>query len=83
LADRSDRVLAELRRVTKLLVLIAVEGKAQKEPIPRLSRVGFEPREIAQLLGTAPDTVDVTLRTARRASRRRLSNTGGDPYVLP
>lgn len=63
-------LLEELKRITKILVLIAAEDKTQKEQIAILDRVGFAPKDIAELLGTTPNTVRVALVDIRKKSKR-------------
>ena len=83
MSEPKDEILAELRRITRLLVLVAIEGKAQKDQVFCLSRVGFQPREIAELLGTTANTVRVTLSTARKRSAKTMSVKGDDSHGLP
>jgi len=63
---KNNKILEELQRITKILVLIASEGKIQREKIEILSNIGFQPKEIAELLGTTPGTVRVTLADIRK-----------------
>ena len=62
-------LLEELKRISKILVLIAAEGKSQKEQIIILDRIGFAPKEIAELLGTTSNTVRVRLSEERKKSK--------------
>jgi len=70
--DVSER----LDRALRLLAMLAVRDFPQREQIAVLDRVGFEPREIAEILGTTSNTVRVTLVGIRRAGvqgrRKRL-----------
>lgn len=69
-------VLEGLERIAKLLGILVAEGKTQREAVLRLADVGFEPREIADLLGTTANTVRVTIHQARKSAtvrRRRTS----------
>ena len=68
--DTHNELLEELKRITKILVLIAAEGKTQKEQIAILDRVGFAPKDIAELLGTTRNTVSVALVDIRKKSKR-------------
>jgi len=66
---KGEAILQELQRITKLLVLIATKDQAQKDQIATLSSIGFQPKEIANLLGTTPGTVSVTLSTIRKKAK--------------
>ena len=66
-------ILEEVRRITKLLVLIATRDQKQKEQIRMLSNIGFQPKDIAQLLGTTRNTVNVTLAEIRREDKSKKS----------
>lgn len=59
-------VLEELKNIKRLLSIIAAKGMTQREQIASLSRVGFGPKEIADLLGTTSNTVNVTLAKLRK-----------------
>ena len=65
---RQDDVVQELRRITKLLVLIVTKDETQQQQIARLSKVGFSSTEIADLIGTTRSTVTKTL--SRLKSRK-------------
>ena len=64
-------ILNELRRITKILALIASQNKTQKEQIDVLSNAGMQPKEIADILGTTPNTVRVTLAKTRKYSKQK------------
>lgn len=67
-------ILAELEKITKLLSLIATKGDNQRQQITLLDSVGFQPKEIAELLGTTPNNVRVTLVSIRKKSKQRKQN---------
>jgi DNA-binding CsgD family transcriptional regulator len=69
MTNRDDEVLAELRKATRLLSVIATQGLAQRDQIIALSRVGFTPKETAELLGTTPNTVSVRLSAFRKEKK--------------
>jgi len=54
----------------KLLGVIAVKGLMQVQQIAVLSRVGFTPKEIADVLGTTANTVRVALVSIRKAEKQ-------------
>jgi len=47
--------------ITKLMVLLKAQDKNQSEQIWLLSAAGLQPKEIANILGTTPNTVRVIL----------------------
>jgi DNA-directed RNA polymerase specialized sigma24 family protein len=70
LGDKMDRLL-------RLVGMIAVNGLSQTDQIAALSRCGFSPKEIADVVGTTANTVRVALVSIRRAGRlkkRRASS---------
>ena len=65
-----EEILQELQRISKLLVSIATKDQTQqKDQIDTLSRVGFEPKEIADLLDTTPNTVSVALSQLKKKGK--------------
>ena len=67
--SKENEILQELQRISRLLVLIATKGQVQKDAIADLSRAGFQPKEIADLLVTTPNTVSVALSTLKKKTR--------------
>ena len=65
-----DPVVDGLDRIARLLALLLAEGKTKTEAILRLAGVGFQPAEIAELLGTTRNTVSVTVHQAKRSAKR-------------
>ena len=64
-----EEILQELRRISKLLSLTVTRDLMQKEKIELLANVGFQPKEIADLIGTTPNTVRVALVDIRKKAR--------------
>ena len=70
-----DKQFKELKEkldvITKLLTLNLVKDmELQKDQIIALSSFGFQPSQIADLLGTTANTVRVTLSMARKKMRK-------------
>ena len=63
-----ELVVEKLDRVLRLLAVIAVKGMSQTDQIAILDRVGFAPKEIAEIVGTTSNTVRVGLVGIRRAA---------------
>lgn len=75
-----DEILVEIRHITKILALIATKDQPQKDQILTLSNIGFQPKEIAELLGTTSNTVRVTL-TALRKKGKGLKGRTENPLI--
>ena len=76
---KENEILQELQRISKLLALtVTRELKQQTEKIELLSSIGFQPKEIAGLLGTTPGTVSVAL-----ARFKKEAQTGKGKKVKP
>jgi len=76
---KEEEILQELRRISKLLVLTATKDQTQKDMIVLLSRIGFEPKDIASLLGTTPGTVSVTLSVIKKRAKGEKGETERSP----
>jgi len=73
--SRDDEVLDELRKVTALLSVIATRGLTQRDQIAALARAGLAPKQIAELLGTTPNTVSVYLSQLKKQSKKLSRET--------
>jgi DNA-binding NarL/FixJ family response regulator len=62
--------------LTKLIAIGIVNGKPQKEQIRLLSIAGMSPKEIADLIGTTPNTVNVALSSLRKNGKMNLKTEG-------
>lgn len=71
-----EAILTELRKITRILNLIATKDMPQKEKILSLSAVGLQPKEIAEIIGTTANTVSVTLSSTRRQTREKAKREG-------
>lgn len=69
-----------LDRTLRLLALVGISGRKQKEQIELLDKAGFGQSEIAEMVGSTPKAISVRLAEIRRAkhnaktSRRRSNN---------
>jgi DNA-directed RNA polymerase specialized sigma24 family protein len=65
--------------VRLLAIQVRNQFENQADAIRELSKAGFGPKRIAELLGTTPGTVNVTLAKAKqRAARKKPKPVGGD-----
>jgi DNA-binding CsgD family transcriptional regulator len=61
----------------RLAAIGLVYGKGQREQIRLLTMAGMGPKEIADLIGTTPNTVNVALTSLRKRNQLNLKNEGG------
>ena len=64
-------ILQELRSIKKLLALNLLSGDPQTKQISKLDSIGFQPKEIAEMLGTTSNTVNVTLNRIRKSRQKK------------
>lgn len=62
--------LDELKKISRLIAFQTVRELDRKDQIAALSSVGFQPKEIAGLIGTSANSVSVALHQARKRGRR-------------
>jgi DNA-binding CsgD family transcriptional regulator len=58
--------------LTRIAAISLVSGKKQKEQIRLLSLAGMSPKDIAELIGTTANTVNVALSHLRKTNRMNL-----------
>jgi Holliday junction resolvasome RuvABC DNA-binding subunit len=68
-----DDILQELKRMSFLLARSTLPEGTQTSKIEALNALGFAPRETAQILGTTPLTVSVSL--AKGKKKRAAKST--------
>ena len=61
----------KLDTITRLLSLLLMKGSSRREQIEALAAAKLPPREIAELLGTTPNSVSVELNRIRSGARKR------------
>jgi DNA-directed RNA polymerase specialized sigma24 family protein len=71
MSNHNDEILVELRRIEKLLVLIATKDQTQREQVRVLNTMGFQPKEIAELLGITANAARVALHSVRKKGKPR------------
>lgn len=64
----------KLDTLIRLTAIAIVQGKKQREQVKLLSIAGMGPTEIAGLLGTSPNTVNVTLSALRKEGKLNLKS---------
>jgi len=77
---KQEDFLSEISRKLDLLIRLSAldvikDLKAQKDQIMLLSDVGFQPKEIAGILGTSSNTVRVALHSIRKKETKEKKET--------
>lgn len=78
-----EEVARKLDTLIRLTAIGLLGDKTQKEKIELLGTAKLHPNDIAELLGTTPNTVNVTLSGLRKnrkkkAMRRKAASPGGN-----
>lgn len=66
-----EQALEKLDQILRILVIAVTRGLKQREQIALLDQAGFQPKAIAELLGTSSNTVRVELVGLRRAATKK------------
>lgn len=66
-----DLVSAKLDKLLRVVTAGVTKGMKQGDQIALLERIGFSPTEIADLLGTTRNTVNVALSNLRKGKQKR------------
>jgi hypothetical protein len=69
--SNEERIIKKLEHIEKLLVFLCIKEKDQTDRIKILDSIGFQPKEISDLLGTTPNTV--------RVAKSRIKKVGKKP----
>ena len=64
-----EELRADIDVIVRLLALNAVADLSRQDQVNLLHRAGLPPRRIADILGTTPNTVSVTLSKMRGAKK--------------
>ncbi|MDG6913711.1 MAG: sigma-70 family RNA polymerase sigma factor [Nitrososphaerota archaeon] len=72
---------AKLDSIMKLLALNAVQGKQLREQVGLLSSVGFQPKQIADMLGKTPNHISVILHDIRK--KQQVGSGAPEPTAVP
>jgi DNA-directed RNA polymerase specialized sigma24 family protein len=62
---------SQLDKTLRLLALVSIEGRPQKEQVRLLDRSGFKQGEIAAIVGSTPKAISVRLAEIRRGKKGR------------
>jgi hypothetical protein len=77
-------VLSRLDTLVRLVAAAICAGRPQKESVRILARAGLQPKDIADLLGTTPNTVSVALYEMRKAKKpKKKTKAAAGALVAP
>jgi len=66
-------ILQELKTIKRLLAYSLLTGDTQTKQISELDSIGFQPKEIAEILRTSANTVNVALNRLRKSKQKKDS----------
>lgn len=69
-------VSVQLDKLIRLMAVLVTKDKVQKEQIAMLAKAGLQPKDIADLIGTTPHTVSVTLSEMKKESSKKPKKSG-------
>ena len=69
--DIQKDILQELKIIKKLLAQNILSGETQTKQISKLNSLDFQPKEIAEILGTTSNTVNVALSKLRKSKKKK------------
>jgi DNA-binding NarL/FixJ family response regulator len=68
-SEQTNELNENIKLLLRLTAVSLVKGLPQREAIQLLSRGGFLPKQIAELLGTSANTVSVELSKERKRAK--------------
>ena len=66
-----NETLNELKKMNKILALLLVKDMEQNDKIKALSKSGFQPKDIADLIDTTANTVSIILSRSRKKVHKK------------
>ena len=76
-----QQISTKLDSILKLLALNTVQGRSLRDQVALLSSVGFQPKQIAEMLGKTPNHISVVLHDIRR--KQQAENEAPQPNAVP
>lgn len=80
--NNDANVLSRLDTLVRLVAAAICAGRPQKDSVRILAGAGLQPKDIADLLGTTPNTVSVALyemRKAKNPKKKTKAASAGSP----
>ena len=76
-----EQISAKLDTIIKLLALNSVEGKELRVQVLTLSSFGFQPKQIADILGKTPNSVRIMLHRVRKEGIKEQEDDADDEQL--
>ena len=73
-----EQTLAKIDQILRILAVAATRDMKQRDQIALLDQAGMQPKDIAEFLGTSPNTVSVRLSALRKGKRSNGKRTSGN-----
>lgn len=67
----NEELLNEVKRTNRLLVVMATKDLSQTDKIDTLYKAGYSPKEIAEMIGTTSNTVNVTINKLKKVNTKK------------
>lgn len=74
MGNEISEIAKKVDTLNRLLAIGLVNGRRQRDQIRLLSVAGMGPKEIAELIGTTPNTVNVALTAMRKENKLNLKS---------
>ena len=82
MSDKQFKILSEkLDTLIKLTAINALKGKNLTDQVEILSEIGVQPKEIATIIGTDPNTVSVLKSRVKRRKAKKSKNEAPQEVV--
>ena len=75
-----QQLLTKLDVIIKLLIMRAFDKNNEKDAIIFLSAAGYQPKDIAKLLGCTPNAVRVGLHRLRKADKKTKKDDANEQW---
>lgn len=82
-SEQFEAIRSRLDAIIRLQALNATQGKTLREQVSVLSSCGFQPKEIADILGKTPNHVSVILHELRKSKKSPDDTEGAGPTSEP
>ena len=67
--QKLEELISSQKEIVGLLAILAKRDTMQSTLMKELSMVGFQPKRIAELLGTTPNTISVSLNRVKKLKK--------------